>query len=110
MKRYGFDIDGTICNNTWGKYEEALPYQDRIEYVNKLYDSGNHITYFTARGMGTCNGDIDKVYEKWGEFTEIQLSLWGCKFHELRLGKPNADYYIDDKGITDENYFGKLCP
>ncbi len=109
MKRYCFDIDGTICNNTWGKYEEALPYKDRIEYVNQLYDSGNHITYFTARGMGTCNGDIDKVYEKWGEFTEIQLSLWGCKFHKLRLGKPNADYYIDDKGITDEDYFGKLC-
>ena len=85
MKRYCFDIDGTICNNTWGKYEEALPYKDRIEYVNQLYESGNHITYFTARGMGTCNGNIDRVYEKWGEFTEIQLSLWGCKFHELRL-------------------------
>jgi len=99
MKRYCFDIDGTICNNTWGKYEEALPYK-----------SGNYIIYFTARGMGTCNGDIDKAYEKLGEFTEIQLSLWGCKFHELRLGKPNADYYIDDKGITDEDYFGKLCP
>jgi len=53
MKRYCFDIDGTICNNTWGKYEEALPYKDRIEYVNQLYESGNHITYFTARGMGT---------------------------------------------------------
>ena len=110
MKRYCFDIDGTICNNTWGKYEEALPYKNRIECVNQLYNSGNYIIYFTARGMGTCNGDIDKAYEKLGEFTEIQLSLWGRKFHELRLGKPNADYYIDDKGITDEDYFGKLCP
>ena len=51
-----------------------------------------------------------KFMRNGGEFTEIQLSLWGCKFHELRLGKPNADYYIDDKGITDEDYFGKLCP
>ena len=105
MKRYCFDIDGTICNNTWGKYEEALPYKNRIECVNQLYNSGNYIIYFTARGMGTCNGDIDKAYEKLGEFTEIQLSLWGCKFHELRLGKPNADYYIDDKGISDKNFF-----
>ena len=105
MKRYCFDIDGTICNNTWGKYEEALPYKNRIECVNQLYNSGNYIIYFTARGMGTCNGDIDKAYEKLGEFTEIQLSLWGCKFHELKMGKPAYDLFIDDKNINCETYF-----
>lgn len=109
MTRYCFDIDGTICNNTWGKYEEAVPIDDRISVVNRLYDEGNHITYFTARGMGTCDGNIAEAYDMWGEMTETQLRSWGCKFHELRLGKPNADYYIDDKGITDEDYFGKLC-
>ena len=59
MKRYCFDIDGTICNNTWGEYDKAIPNYDRIERVNSLYDDGNHIIYFTARGMGTCNGTID---------------------------------------------------
>jgi len=106
MKRYCFDIDGTICNNTWGKYREALPFSDRIEIVNKLYEEGNHIIYFTARGMGVCEGDSLKAHEMWYNFTLEQLETWGCKFHELRLGKPNADYFIDDKGIADENFFG----
>ena len=61
MKRYCFDIDGTICNNTWGEYE-ALPIPDRIEVVNKLYNDGHHIIYFTARGMGTCDGDVLRAY------------------------------------------------
>jgi len=33
MTRYCFDIDGTICNNTWGKYEEAVPIGDRVEII-----------------------------------------------------------------------------
>ena len=65
MKRYCFDIDGTICNNTWGEYEKALPIPDRIEVVNKLYNDGHHIIYFTARGMGTCDGDVLRAYVKY---------------------------------------------
>ena len=110
MKRYCFDIDGTICNNTWGNYDQALPFNDRIDFINSLYDEGHHITYFTARGMGVCKGDVSAVYKMWGELTEIQLSLWGCRFHELRLGKPHADFFIDDKGISDEDFYRKICP
>ena len=53
-KRYCFDIDGTICTNTWGEYEDAEPFFDRIKIINELYEKGNHIIYFTARGMGRC--------------------------------------------------------
>jgi len=55
--------------------------------------------------MGTCDGNIQLAYAKWYEFTKNQLSSWGCKFHELYLSKPNADHYIDDKGIMDINFF-----
>jgi hypothetical protein len=41
----------------------------------------------------------------WGEMTETQLRSWGCKFHQLLLGKPNADYYIDDRCIQDHSFF-----
>ena len=44
MKRYCFDIDGTICTNTWGEYEDAEPFFDRIKIINELYEKGNHIT------------------------------------------------------------------
>ena len=51
--RYCIDIDGTICTPTVGRdYHKAEPWSDRIKVLNKLYDEGNHIIYFTARAMG----------------------------------------------------------
>jgi capsule biosynthesis phosphatase len=102
---YVFDIDGTICNNTYGSYEEAKPFTDRIELINKLYNDGNRIVYFTARGMRSLNGDIGEVYKKYYDLTESQLKKWHAKYHELRLGKPQGDFYIDDKGVNDEDFF-----
>ena len=108
MKRYSFDIDGTICQNTFGKYHLCKPFKDRIDCINKLYQNGNFIIYFTARGMGSCNGDAIKAYEKYYEYTFDQLMLWGCLFNELYLGKPNADIYIDDKATSDLSFFNNL--
>lgn len=83
------DIDGTICSNTEGAYEQAEPFKVVIRKVNKLYDAGNKIIMFTARGSETG--------KDWRELTEKQLSDWGLKYHELKFGKPAADIYIDDK-------------
>ena len=105
MKRYCFDIDGTICTNTWGEYGDAEPFYDRIKKVNKLYDEENYIIYFTARGMGRFGGNVDKVVESFYAITESQLDRWGCKYHKLILGKPSGDYYIDDKGISANEFF-----
>ena len=93
MTKYAIDIDGTICNNTWGDYHKAQPNLKRIEYINKLYDSGNIIKMFTARGSVTK--------KDWYEFTNNQLKNWGLKFNELILGKPDADVFIDDKACHD---------
>ncbi len=90
MRTYVFDIDGTICTNTFGQYKNAEPYIDNINKINALYSEGNYIKYFTARGSST---GID-----WYEFTKNQLRSWGAKYHELILGKPEGDIYIDDKG------------
>ena len=105
MKTYIFDIDGTICENTNGKYELALPFKLRINFINRLYDEGNIIKYFTARGSTT---GLD-----WFEFTESQLKKWGAKYHELILGKPDGDIFIDDKGYNCNNWLfpeEKLSP
>tara|TARA_S200002703_G_scaffold91620_1_gene79126 strand:+ start:12820 stop:13143 length:324 start_codon:yes stop_codon:yes gene_type:complete len=106
--RYVIDIDGTIC--TPGKiedtrYTEALPIHDRIDKINKLYDEGHTIVYLTARGMGRHKNNADLAKEEFYKFTEIQLSLWGCKYHQLFLGKPSGDYYIDDKGVNSDDFF-----
>jgi phosphatidate phosphatase PAH1 len=104
--KYIVDIDGTICANVDGKYESATPIQSRIEKINKLYDEGHHITYFTARGMGRYFDNADMAKSRFFDITELQLRLWGCKYHNLILGKPSGDYYIDDKGINSDDFFG----
>ena len=52
-KTYVVDIDGTICDWEPGRdYTLSQPLTERIKVINKLYDEGNIIKYFTARGMG----------------------------------------------------------
>lgn len=105
MKTYCIDIDGTICNSTFGAYGKAEPFQKRIDKINQLYDQGHKIIYFTARGMNRFNGDVTQVKEILQAFTIRQLESWGCKYHELIMGKPSYDYIIDDKNIDPDEYF-----
>ena len=102
---YVFDIDGTICTVSDGDYESATPLRDRIEKINYLYDEGHKIIFQTARGMGRSNNSESFAYAKFYEFTKQQLKDWGVKHHSLFLGKPAGDIYVDDKGISDENFF-----
>lgn len=92
------DIDDTICYYDVSRvYTEAKPYIARINKINKLFDEGNVVVYWTARGSTT---GID-----WTEITRSQLESWGAKFTSLLMGKPHYDVYIDDKSINSENYF-----
>lgn len=99
---YVIDIDGTICE---GQYEFAIAKMDRIHRINMLYDEGHYIKYFTARGMGRHKDNANKAYNEFYSFTEKQLRDWGCKYHELIMGKPSGDIYIDDKGVSDVGFF-----
>ena len=47
---YCFDLDGTLCTKRQLDYQNAEPFVDRILHVNKLYDEGHTIVYWTARG------------------------------------------------------------
>jgi hypothetical protein len=106
--KYVIDIDGTICSKTDGDYTKSEPFEDRIHLLNKLYDEGNTLVYFTARGMNTFNDDSIKANDKYYSFTKKQLDDWGVKYHSLVLGKPSADIYIDDKGISDYDFFIRI--
>jgi len=98
MKIY-VDIDETICYYKGERnYGNALPIYERIKSVNKLYEDGHTITYWSARGSTT---GID-----WRDITKKQLSEWGCKYHCLSVGeKPAYDLLICDKAINSEKYF-----
>jgi hypothetical protein len=86
---YIVDIDNTICVTSNSNYEKSQPIFERIGKINQLYDSGHSVIYWTARGM---NSGID-----WKDLTEKQLNDWGCKYHELRMNKPQYDVWVDDK-------------
>ena len=86
-----FDLDGTLCTNTYGAYDEAEPFPWAIERLNALAAAGHRIVVFTARGTAT---GID-----WAETTRGQLDRWGVRYDALQLGKPSADVYVDDRAV-----------
>jgi len=95
---YYVDIDETICSYPEERaYEKAIPIVENINIINALYEEGNTVVYWTARGSTT---GID-----WRQTTEQQLITWGAKHHELRLGKPHYDLFICDKAISTEVFF-----
>ena len=92
------DIDDTICyNKNKTDYSKAQPHTTRIAKINDLFEKGHKIVYWTARGTVT--------QKLWFKTTYQQLLNWGCKFHELKMGKPAYDLFIDDKNVNAENYF-----
>ncbi len=108
-KKYCFDLDGVICNNTFGDYDNALPNIKVINIINKLFSEGNYILIYTSRYMGKFNNDIVKVNEHGFTKTKKQLEDWGLKFNKLLLGKPEYDIIIDDKSIFfKSNWFENI--
>jgi|LauGreDrversion4_2_1035121.scaffolds.fasta_scaffold02986_8 hypothetical protein len=92
------DIDETICFYESDRvYEDAVPNYEYINKINKLYDSGWKIIYWTARGSSDVNNIERLNYLR--DLTTNQLNLWGAKFHEVKMGdqKPLYDLIIDDK-------------
>ena len=96
MKIY-VDIDETICNTDSRRdYSKSEPIKTNILAVNKLFEDGHEITYWSARGSGTGIN--------WYDVTKAQFEKWGVKYHYLILGeKPLYDLLIDDKAINVNN-------
>jgi hypothetical protein len=103
------DLDDTLCVRPKNlehlgvdKYHHCTPLTDTIQQVNELFNSGNTIVIYTARGMNMFNGNIHLVYSNLFELTINQLKRWGVKYHRLVLGKIHYDLLIDDKCVRPE--------
>jgi hypothetical protein len=95
------DVDNTICSTpTTAEYEKAQPIYGRIKKINDLYDNGNTIIYWTARGT---ESKLD-----WSSLTKKQFEEWGVKYHDLQFNKPVYDLFIDDKNINSDTFFSEL--
>ena len=109
MKKRGYliDIDGTVCDDIKNEdshlYKDATPYAGSKEQINKLFDEGNKIVFFTAREYK------DKAV------TLAWLWKHGFKFHDLITDKPRCSedeeyVWIDNKPVRGITYKGNWAP
>lgn len=97
------DIDDTISFTYNRDFENSIPNQQVINKINQLYDEGWTIILCTARGGKSCN-TLEEKEAKYREITERWLYKHNVKYHTLMFGKPNADYYVDDKNISIDEF------
>ncbi len=102
IKNYLIDIDGTICddipNEQPERMETAEVYPEALVTLNKWYDEGHIITFFTSRT------------EAHREVTEKWLNQHGFKYHGLLMGKPRGGNYhwIDNHMVRATRYEGRF--
>jgi uncharacterized HAD superfamily protein len=102
IKNYLIDIDGTICDDIPNEEPErmttAVVYPDALETLNRWYDLGHIITFFTSR-----TEEHRAVTEEW-------LNKHGFKYHGMLMGKPRGGNYhwIDNHMVRATRYKGKF--
>jgi hypothetical protein len=103
QKLFLIDIDGTICDDILNEdshlYPDANVFPKALEIINKWYDEGNVITFFTARET------------KDREVTLQWLDKHGFKYHGLVMDKPRINdqqeyVWIDNKKVRAITYLG----
>ena len=99
MKILCFDLDNVICFTKGNDYDKSKPNKKIISLINNLYKDGYTIKIFTARYMGKFKGNSKKATKYGYKKTFTQLKKWELNFHELILGKPSYDLFIDDKAL-----------
>ena len=102
IKNYLIDIDGTITEDVPNEEPERMatckPFPDALITLNKWYDEGHIICFFTSRT------------EEHREVTETWLNTHGFKYHSLLMGKPRGGNYhwIDNHLVKATRYTGKF--
>lgn len=100
VKNYLIDIDGTITDDVPNEEPErmvsCLPFVDAVETINKWFDEGHIITFFTSR-----TDEHRKITEKW-------LIKHNINYHYLLMNKPRGGNYhwIDNHIVRATRYDG----
>lgn len=100
--RYCFDLDDTICIHNNRDYPNAVPVSGVIDKIRDIRntDPESEIVIHTARGMGSCKGDVRLAEERNRAVIEEWLEKYGVPYDEIIFGKPLADVYVDDKALS----------
>ena len=101
VKNYLIDIDGTITDDVPNEDPErmvsCLPFVDAVETINKWYNEGHMITFFTSR-----TEEHRKITEEW-------LIKHNINYHYLLMNKPRGGNYhwIDNHIVRATRYDGR---
>lgn len=102
IKNFLIDIDGTICDDIPNEEPErmktAKAYPDAKETVNKWFEEGHSITFFTSRT------------EEHRVITQEWLKENGFNYHMLLVGKPRGGNYhwIDNHVVKATRFEGSF--
>lgn len=102
IKNYLIDIDGTVTEDVPNEEPERMvtckPFPDALATLNKWYDEGHIITFFTSR-----TDEHREVTEKW-------LNEHGFKYHGILMNKPRGGNYhwVDNHLVRATRYRGKF--
>lgn len=99
------DLDDTICYTENRDFENSTPNEEVINKINELYNKDWKIIIYTARGGKSCK-TLEEKETKYRKLTEEWLKKHNVKYTELLFGKMNADYYVDDKNLSIEDFIG----
>ena len=102
-KRIVLDFDDTLAFPVNRDFKNAKPNKLLINKINKLHKAGWQIDIFTARGSISCETRAD-AEAKYGEEIRQWLFENQVDYDTLSFDKPLAAYYVDDKGISPEDF------
>jgi len=104
IKNYLIDIDGTITEDVPNEEPERMvtcePWLDARKIINKWYDEGHIITFFTSRT------------EETRDITLTWLDKHEFKYHGLLMNKPRGGNYhwIDNHIVKATRFKTKWTP
>ena len=102
FKNYLIDIDGTITEDVPNEKPERMvtcePFTDALITINKWYDEGHQICFFTSR-----TEDLKQITIDW-------LDKHGIRYHSVLCGKPRGGNYhwIDNHLVKATRYKGRF--
>ena len=102
VKNYLIDIDGTVTEDVPNEEPERMvtcaPFPDALETLNRWFDEGHIITFFTSR-----TEEHRGVTEEW-------LTRHGFKYHGLLMNKPRGGNYhwVDNHIVRATRYEGRF--
>ena len=101
-KNFLIDIDGTVCEDIPNEEPERMAtaevFPDVVEIINRWYDDGHIITFFTSRLSQHA-----KVTESW-------LEEHGFKHHGVLYNKPRGGNYhwVDNHTVRATRFNSKF--